>query len=142
MAAASKSSRVARLLLKAVRSLPEKEQQVVLEYLVEAGLTAPGGRALTAQRREQEATKQISPEAMTSANPQRHEHVLRVHGALGPEGTVSPPPGPHHQMVPVRLSEPQHRLLKEWCSEHNFPMAVVIRGLVERFLEGQGRRAS
>ncbi len=45
-------------------------------------------------------------------------------------------------MIPVRLSEPQHRLLKDWCAENGFPMAAVVRGLVERFLEDQGQRAA
>ncbi len=47
-----------------------------------------------------------------------------------------------HQMVPVRFPEPQYRRLKEWCSEHGFSMAVVVRGLVERFLDDQDRRAA
>ncbi len=51
-------------------------------------------------------------------------------------------PGPDHQTIPVRLSEPQYRLLKEWCGEHGFSMAVVVRGLVERFLEEQEGRAA
>lgn len=50
-------------------------------------------------------------------------------------------PRSDYQMVPVRLAEPQHRRLKKWCEEHNFSMAVVLRGLVERFLEEQDRRA-
>lgn len=51
-------------------------------------------------------------------------------------------PGIGQQMVPVRLSEAQHQRLKDWCAEHGFKMAVVIRGLVERFLDDQSRRAS
>jgi hypothetical protein len=41
------------------------------------------------------------------------------------------------QMVPVRFSSQQHAQLRQWCSEHGFSMATVIRGLVSRFLEGQ-----
>jgi hypothetical protein len=41
------------------------------------------------------------------------------------------------QMVPVRFSSEQHTQLRQWCSEHGFSMATVIRGLVARFLEGQ-----
>jgi hypothetical protein len=40
-------------------------------------------------------------------------------------------------MVPVRFSSEQHAQLRQWCSEHGFSMATVIRGLVARFLEGQ-----
>jgi ParG len=41
------------------------------------------------------------------------------------------------QMVPVRFSSEQHAQLRQWCAEHGFSMATVIRGLVSRFLEGQ-----
>jgi hypothetical protein len=41
------------------------------------------------------------------------------------------------QMVPVRFSSEQHAQLREWCAEHGFSMATVIRGLVTRFLESQ-----
>jgi hypothetical protein len=41
------------------------------------------------------------------------------------------------QMVPVRFSSEQHAQLRQWCGEHGFSMATVIRGLVARFLEGQ-----
>lgn len=72
------------------------------------------------------------------------EIVERMRLARGGRQAVLTPmtvAGPH-QMLPVRLPEEQHRRLKEWCEEHGFSMAVVIRGLVERFLEDQGRRAS
>ena len=42
--------------------------------------------------------------------------------------------------MPVRFPEPQYERLKKWCEEHNFPMAVVVRGVVERFLDEQQRR--
>jgi len=122
--AQSKQSRVARLMLKAVRSLPEREQHVVLEYLVEAGLGVAGEPA---QRKR----------AM-------QEQVML--GAFGPEESLArfrlQGPGPGYQAIPVRLSESQHALLKDWCAENGFSMAVVVRGLVERFLEDQERRAA
>jgi predicted DNA-binding protein len=37
----------------------------------------------------------------------------------------------------VRFPEPQYQRLKGWCEEHSFPMAVVVRGVVERFLDEQ-----
>ena len=42
------------------------------------------------------------------------------------------------RVVPVRFPAEQYNTLKHWCTQHNFPMAVVVRGLVERFLEDQG----
>jgi hypothetical protein len=51
------------------------------------------------------------------------------HGAVGASGPL--------RTMPVRFPEQQYQRLKAWCEEHNFPMAVVVRGLVERFLDGQ-----
>ena len=50
--------------------------------------------------------------------------------------------GPEHQTLPVRLPDEQHTRLKEWCAEHGYSMATVVRGLVESFLKAQGPRAS
>jgi aromatic ring-cleaving dioxygenase len=52
------------------------------------------------------------------------------------QGLRGAPPAAQ-QMVPVRFSTDQHAQLREWCAEHGFSMATVIRGLVARFLEGQ-----
>ena len=38
------------------------------------------------------------------------------------------------QLVTVRLPQELHGQLKNWCSEHGFTMASVIRGVVERFM--------
>ena len=37
--------------------------------------------------------------------------------------------------LPVRFPDRQYDRLKAWCEANNFPMAVVVRGLVERFLD-------
>ena len=47
-----------------------------------------------------------------------------------------PQPGAQ-QVVPVRFPAEQHAQLRDWCAEHGFSMATVIRGLVTRFLETQ-----
>ena len=44
-------------------------------------------------------------------------------------------PGQPQQVIPVRLSEETHRRLKQWSADHEFHMSVVVRGLVERFLD-------
>ncbi len=59
--------------------------------------------------------------------------VLVGSGSLGPGA---------QQVVPVRFPEAQHQRLKDWCATHGFSMAVVLRGLVERFLDNQERRAA
>ena len=63
--------------------------------------------------------------------------VLMARAAL-----PSPPPGAVGALgplrtMPVRFPEQQYQRLKAWCEAHNFPMAVVVRGVVERFLDGQ-----
>jgi len=46
------------------------------------------------------------------------------------------------RMMPVRFPERQYERLKDWCEAHGFPMAVVVRGVVERFLDEQQRRVT
>lgn len=50
--------------------------------------------------------------------------------------------GEHSQLVTVRLPTAQHERLRDWCNDHNFTMAAVVRGLIERFLDGQDRPAT
>jgi hypothetical protein len=49
------------------------------------------------------------------------------------------PVGEESQLVTIRLPAERHAELRTWCTEHNFTMAAVVRGLVERFLEDQQR---
>ena len=44
--------------------------------------------------------------------------------------------GENSQLVTVRLPTAQHERLRDWCNDHNFTMAAVVRGLIERFLDG------
>jgi hypothetical protein len=55
--------------------------------------------------------------------------VERLRGALAP--------GQESQLVTLRLPAERHAQLRQWCSEHDFSMAAVIRGLVEQFLEAR-----
>jgi hypothetical protein len=55
------------------------------------------------------------------------ERVRRLAGNL--------PPTADSQVVTVRLPATRHAALRDWCAEHGFSMAAVVRGLVERFLE-------
>ena len=47
------------------------------------------------------------------------------------------PAGEESQLVTIRLPAASHARLRNWCTEHDFTMAAVVRGLVERFLESQ-----
>jgi hypothetical protein len=52
------------------------------------------------------------------------------------------PAGEDSQLVTLRLPADRHAQLRDWCAEHGFTMAAVVRGLVERFLEEQSRLAA
>jgi len=113
---------ISHLLFKAVKGLPEDEQQAVFEYLFE--------------------------QTVASARPsfgeaQQQETFLRRLGAE-PLSTLftAQRPTAAQQMIPVRLSEASHRRLKQWCEDHDFHMSVVVRGLIERFLDSWEERSA
>jgi hypothetical protein len=120
------SDRAAALLVKAIRQLPEGEQDVVLRHLVAAGIAA-GSQG------------QAAPAAPGGPYFIEPEPWSPLAGGMGPGPRGSQFPG-NAQVVPVRLPESQYRRLKDWCQGHSFAMAVVIRGLVDQFLERQGAR--
>lgn len=103
---------VVLLLLKAVDGLPETERTQVLALLLARGLAAP------------------APGSFVSLS-----------SSLQPPGFSGRPPTGEQQMVPVRFPVEQHQRLRAWCGEHGFSMAVVVRGLVESFLDQQGAPA-
>lgn len=108
-------SSLSELLLKAVRGLPQEEQDAVMRLLLDrhAGPgTAPLGR---------DPWMHLLPEPNLGV-PRIAERGI---GSL--------------RVVPVRLSVEQHDALKRWCEANDFSMAVVIRGLVDRFLTSQNR---
>ena len=107
--------RVAKLLLKAVRTLPEREQDQVLSELIRG--SSLGGEAPAA-----------------AALPPRDVVMLSDPGPIGLSG--SPEVG-RSAMFPVRLPPELHERLRRWSSDHGFSMASVVRGLVERFLDEQ-----
>jgi hypothetical protein len=77
---------------------------------------------------ELEPTEQLTSTvcAVLMARAARPGPPLGAVGASGPLRTM-----------PVRFPVQQYQRLKAWCEEHNFPMAVVVRGVVERFLDDQ-----
>jgi hypothetical protein len=121
---ASEWEETARLIEKAIRGLPDREQRIVVRYLLRGwldlrfGQAQPPGALHRALEAAAPSTVQLAP----------------MPGALAIVGV-----GREHQTLPVRLAEEQYARLKQWCAEQGFSMATVIRGLVERFLETQGR---
>ena len=129
-------SELSRLMLKAVRSLPPEEQDALLEAMLEPSLApwpAPG-------------VADPEPPGADLAAVEVHGPVpaQRVYGLQRGVGVTLPPLGPETggpwQSVPVRLSTDQHERLKQWCQANGFTMAVVLRGLVARFLDDQATR--
>ncbi len=124
----NKARDITRLLVKAVNGLPEEERRAVFEYFFERGIgiapAVPFGH-MTA----------VGPElrGALARGPSREPALATMFTGLKPAGR-------NQQMIPVRLSEEQHRRLKQWCAEHNFPMSVVVRGLIERFLDSWPQR--
>ena len=112
--------RAAKLLLKAVRSLPQREQDQVLVALF---------------RCVPEGTEFAPPAAFTRRvpGPSMPADVVFSHG-MPPieEGPTA--------MLPVRLPPELHERLRGWSAEAGFSMASIVRGLIERFLDEQARR--
>jgi hypothetical protein len=120
-------SELSRLMLKAVRSLPAEEQDKLVEAILEARLAPWPGPGLP------------SADLLAGQAP-----VHRIYGQDPRYEVTLPPLGPETggpwQSVPVRLSTDQHERLKQWCQANGFTMAVVLRGLVARFLDDQATR--
>jgi hypothetical protein len=108
------SNTVADLVLKALDSLTASERRQVLSALIQSGLS-PGP---------------ASPPVWAATAP-----LSAVEGFFHPGARVSASGPP--AVLPVRLPQEQLEQLRTWCADHGFSMAVVIRGLVERFLESQ-----
>jgi hypothetical protein len=120
-------SELVTLLLKAVRGLSQDDQDKVVAELLEAHLTA-GGRVNVPQQVGLGLPAQL-PEQLFLGSPR-----LEL-------GKSMPGAGESLTTVPARLSSEQHDRLKQWCQANGFTMAVVLRGLVARFLDEQERRA-
>jgi hypothetical protein len=112
-------------LVELLETLPPATRQEITSWLL--GRTAPVGHpSLLASSELRGRTLLAGPELRPEA----------THGALG--GSL--PAGEESQLVTFRLPAERHAELRNWCTEHGFTMAAVVRGLIERFLEEQLRR--
>ena len=109
-----------QLLVSAVGALPETDRDLVYAWLLRRGFGTGAGSG---------------PVSLTGARGASLTALLQSNVTLASGAQLAQASG--QQMVPVRFSSQQHAQLRQWCSEHGFSMATVIRGLVSRFLEGQ-----
>lgn len=109
----AQSDTVADLVLKALDSFSASERRQVLSALIQSGLS-PAPAPYPAQA--------MAPRSATEG-----------FFSPGVRASAGGPPA----VLPVRLPQDQLERLRTWCADHGFSMAVVIRGLVERFLESQ-----
>jgi len=115
-----------QVLVSAMRALPDADRDLVYAWLLRRGfgLEEAGVLAVPGRPRRMSVTALLGPDL-----------------ELATRAPLAQASG--QQMVPVRFSSEQHAQLRQWCSEHGFSMATVIRGLVSRFLEvqlpGQGQ---
>lgn len=141
------SDRSIELLLRAARLLPQPEQDELLLALVSG----------TALRRDADLEADPTPgtpgtpgapgrEAPPTDVAVRHWLDRALHarpiGARASLGvSFRPDDGdPALKVLPVRLPAGDYDRLRAFSREHGFSMAVIIRTLVERFLDGQARR--
>lgn len=61
----------------------------------------------------------------------------RLSAVLGPDCDAASTAGVQLKVLPIRLPEADYERLREFCHASGFSMAVVIRALVERFLDQQ-----
>jgi len=115
------------LLLKALHSLSPEEQDQVMAELLDARLQSP--------TLSEPLSMHLGRSPLPHALPGRGEHVAELRESLALEAA-----GPW-QAVPVRLPVELHEHLRQWCQANGFTMAVVLRGLVARFLEEYGAPA-
>lgn len=115
-----------RLLLGAIRSLPEPDQDAVLALLLQ-GLSDNAAWETAVRQSELRRRGELAL---------RGTMGMRVGGMFEAERQFAP--HTDAKIVPIRFPQARYEELKAWCEQHNFPMAAVVRGLVERFLESQG----
>ena len=113
-------------LVELLETLPPAARQEITVWLLGRG--APGGHAAALP-----ASPELRGRALIGAPGLR---PVALPGSLG--GSL--PAGEESQLVTFRLPAERHAELRAWCAEHNFTMAAVVRGLIERFLEDQQRR--
>jgi hypothetical protein len=125
------STRLRELLLKAVRTLEPDEQEEILGELLVAG-SVTSLKATPAHPAASDVS--FPPYISITGLRQRVGPSARAEDFLSTLAVASG----EVKVLPVRLPEADYERLRTWSKEHGFSMAVIIRTLVERFLDEQG----
>jgi ParG len=120
----------AGLLVHALGQLPAADRDKVYTWLLGTSLHLQPGLASPLSGQLTRAIRADAPASQQQDFAEAEAEVMR-NLFRGPGSAAA------QQMVPVRFSAEQHARLRAWCTEHGFSMATVIRGLVDRFLDGQ-----
>jgi hypothetical protein len=111
---------VGQLLVKGLRRLPEEEQDEAVSVLLDRFF----GYAMHRGVRD--------------PFPAKAPSFSQLFGkVLSGERDPAAGEAEHWKMLPIRLPRDDYERLRAWCQAHEFSMAVVIRTLVERFLDSQ-----
>lgn len=128
-ATAYSSMDAAGLLVGALGQLPPADRDKVYTWLLGTSLQLQGGLASPLSGQLTRAMRANVPASRQQDFAEAEAELMR--GLFRSSGSQA------QQVVPVRFSAEQHKRLRAWCTEHGFSMATVIRGLVDRFLDGQ-----
>jgi hypothetical protein len=145
------SDRTLELVLKAARLLPAPEQDELLLALISGTALRrdgdPGEVEGAAGERPAAAVTTPSDVVVPAMGPLlarrwRLEQAMRTQplGTRDALGTAGGGDDPSLKVLPVRLPAADYERLRAFSRQHGFSMAVIIRTLVERFLDGQARR--
>jgi hypothetical protein len=114
------SDRAAALLDKALRSLRPAERHELLHAVLMGHLSNIGS-----------STAGMAWPGLSGVGVDRD----RLAALLGPDDHSPATSRGALKVLPVRLPEADHDRLKDFCKAYGFSMAVVIRILLERFLD-------
>jgi hypothetical protein len=133
--------RITELLLSAVRQLGQDEQDEVLALLLghrvhDPGPADPGREAATLRA----LGRRAGPSSFSWGIPAGTRSGLFDRLGRSEGAFMTGPDSGDLKVLPVRLPTADYERLREWSRAHGFSMAVIIRTLVERFLDDQQRR--
>ncbi len=114
----------ARVLAKVLETASSEDRQAITAWLLDGRVEPAPSVGTAADMRVWFNSLRGSDQGLTV-----FDRIERLRGALAP--------GEESQLVTFRLPQERHAQLRQWCGDHDFSMASVIRGLVERFLEAQ-----